>query len=654
MNRVQTNYTDFWNTSRNSQLIIDSFLSSDSEAVKPQKDLVKLAGYKKAISNFVNIISGQSVKVTFKGTDSYTDGKTVTLSGNIDEKNFDFNCGLAMHEGSHIVYSTFLKYSDYIDMIDKMTGSRWMNSKAVDHDTTSQLFVTTVKELTNYFEDRRIDNIVYNAAPGYRGYYKALYEKYFNSKTINKALKSKTYSEEVTVSNYMFYIANMTNQFTDSNDLPGLRKIFKLINLNNISRLKDTAAAAKLAIVTTKEIFDIVDLAQKEERKKNPGAGEAERKEDGAGKTREERRKLNPTQKPSQGQGNTQLSDRQAKMLENAVDKQKELISGKVKKTGLKRNEEKMMQSLSSAGATKQEVEVTDEYGEKSKCDVLVLERVTEEVADSHVASFLRKSRYHDEKKDKAIAEGLRLGSMLGRKLQIRNEEQTLKTTRQTKGKIDKRIIAELGFDNTNVFQQMYTNRFKAVNIHISVDASGSMTGSKFKNSIKSVIAICKAASMTKNISVQVTFRGTVSRSSRDACVAVLYDSKKNNIKHLIKFIGFTEAGGLTPEGLCFNALNKLILDSKSETNIFVNYSDGMPYCENYNGDAAIRHTKKEVDKLKYNGFKVMSFFITDGEHEYESTKNNFKTMYGKDAMFIEPTNMMMVAKKLNNIFLGN
>jgi len=636
MNRVQ--HSDFWNDSRNSQLLIDSFLDSDNTPTKPKKDLVKLASYKKAISNFVNIIAKKSVKVTFKGTESYTDGKTVTLSGNIDEKNFDYNCGLAMHEGSHIVYSKFLGMGDYADLAESLVGRKWLDSTVEDE------FIATVKQLTNYFEDRRIDNIVYKSSPGYRGYYKALYDKYFNTKTINKALKTKIYAQQTTTANYIFYIANMTNQFCDSNDLPGLKKIFKTINLNNIDRLQDTVAAAKLAVVVTKQIFDIVDKAQEEDKKNNPRPeGEYDDKD---GRNFEDRREFRPSAN-AKSNDEAEYSERQQKLIDSAAQKQKDFIEGKTKKSGLTKRDTKMMNSLANAGATKQEVEVDNEYGRKDKLEVLVLNKLTEDILDAQTASFLTRWPQNEEE----IAEGMRLGTMLGRKLQIRNEEQTLKTTRQSKGKIDKRLISELGFDNTNVFQQMYTNRFKDVNIHISVDASGSMSGRKYRATVKSVVAICKAASMTKNISVQVTYRSTVMRGN-EAVVGVVYNSKVDSLTHLQKWMKHLRAGGLTPEGLCFAAVNKLIQDTKAETNLFVNYSDGMPYCDNYYGRTAIRHTQKEVDKLRYSGYKVMSFFITD-DYEGDKEKRDFQTMYGKGATFINPTNMMMVAKQLNNVFLG-
>jgi len=73
-------------------------------------ELIKLAGYRRAISNFVNIVTGKSdIPVKFSGSDSYTDGKSITISASIKDKDFDPTVGLALHEGSHCLL-TDLKY----------------------------------------------------------------------------------------------------------------------------------------------------------------------------------------------------------------------------------------------------------------------------------------------------------------------------------------------------------------------------------------------------------------------------------------------------------------------------------------------------------------------------------------------------------------
>ena len=53
---------------------------------------------------------------------------------------------------------------------------------------------------------------------------------------------------------------------------------------------------------------------------------------------------------------------------------------------------------------------------------------------------------------------------------------------------------------------------------------------------------------------------------------------------------------------------------------------------------------------MKAKGISVLSYFIND----YDSDRDNeaFTNMYGKDAEFINATNMMQVAKTMNKKFL--
>ena len=62
-----------------------------------------------------------------------------------------------------------------------------------------------VKPLLNIVEDRRIDNFIFKSAPGYKGYYHALYEKYFNAKIIDKGLMSSE-KRDLDWDSYMFRI----------------------------------------------------------------------------------------------------------------------------------------------------------------------------------------------------------------------------------------------------------------------------------------------------------------------------------------------------------------------------------------------------------------------------------------------------------------
>ena len=85
-------YKSKYNSYSNSSFWLDEdFLDDEkysSSKDKPKVDYIKLAGYKRAIANFVRIVTSKDdIKVAYSsGRDSYTDGKTVVISSKLDEK----------------------------------------------------------------------------------------------------------------------------------------------------------------------------------------------------------------------------------------------------------------------------------------------------------------------------------------------------------------------------------------------------------------------------------------------------------------------------------------------------------------------------------------------------------------------------------------
>ena len=106
-------FSSFWSdndwTSRRTEFIDEVDDNGDPIVYKKTVDHVALASYRRAISNFVTIVTNRSdIPVTFQSNDnSYTDGKKVVIGSKVDEKNFDPVVGLALHEGSHIKLSNF-------------------------------------------------------------------------------------------------------------------------------------------------------------------------------------------------------------------------------------------------------------------------------------------------------------------------------------------------------------------------------------------------------------------------------------------------------------------------------------------------------------------------------------------------------------------
>jgi hypothetical protein len=231
-----------------------------------------------------------------------------------------------------------------------------------------------------------------------------------------------------------------------------------------------------------------------------------------------------------------------------------------------------------------------------------------------------------------------------------------LKSTRLNAGKIDRRLISELGFQNASVFHRIVTDRYKNFFIHISIDASGSMCGRRFQNAIKSAVAIAQAASMTTGIRVQISLRGTshLKGNSEKTVTVYAYDSAKDKMSKIKRYFPYLRTFGCTPEGLSFKSILPYIKqDAKGDECIFINYSDGAPSSVTgcawgYNG---VEFTRKVVNEMKEIGINVLSYFI-DGKSGYGYANDYFKQMYGNTAEFIDTCNLTQISKSMNKKFL--
>ena len=683
-NQVKQNST-FWDTNSN-DVDVDEFLGIDT-TTKKGKDLVALAGYKRAISNFVNIVTEQSIPVVFNSNDqSYTDGKKVVIGSNIDDKKFDVAVGLALHEGSHIKLSDFTLLKNLETSIPQEIYVLAESVGVKRYDV-----ISTVKSILNYVEDRRIDSFIFQTSPGYKSYYHSMYEKYFYSKNVDKGLLSSEFRTEE-IDSYMFRIINLHNKNRQLGSLKGLKEISSLINLGNIQRggLKTTDDCFKIACDVMSVILKSIDPIVVEDTKDDSQDGDSDEENDdseegnGSGGsntlTDEELQEAidsdsigssTPDENLSNDDGSDsiELSPRQKQMLEKHFEKQEKFLDGDVQKTKLNKKESSDIKSIEESGATYENVgngipndSWSGSISKGTKC--LVVRKLTQAVIDSNqfgCASSYNQGSYSRYGKYNFVEEGLRLGSMLGRKLQVRGEESQLKFSRQDSGKIDKRLIAELGFGNSNVFSHTLTERYNKAYLHISVDASGSMTGDKWNKAMTSCVAMIKACDMAGNIDVVVTTRtSNWTRGSGQGVpmIMVCYDSRVDKLIKVKNLFTSLDVSGTTPEGLCFEAIEKdLIPGNSNQDSYFINFSDGQPWYSNdeinYQGDSAEAHTKKMCDGMRAKGISVLSYFISNYDLDDDSYDvRAFKRMYGKDAEFVNATNMMQVAKTMNKKFL--
>jgi hypothetical protein len=364
------------------------------------------------------------------------------------------------------------------------------------------------------------------------------------------------------------------------------------------------------------------------------------------------------------------LTPQQAKTLTNALKRQKEFMNNQQKKVGrLTKKDASIVNAMEESGVTQVnvggDVQQTNWKSHNKnftgQTQVLFVKKITQQMIDDNVfpSLFSNSSSYYGGRTSDSITNGKKLGTMLGKKLQVRSESRTLKNSRLDSGRIDKRLIAELGFGNSKVFQTTFVENYNDAIMHISVDASGSMGGDKWRNTMTAVVAICKAASMISGLDVVVSFRTTHHSGNRGGqpLVAIGYDSRVDKFRKIENLWPNLYAGGTTPEGLCYEAImNDFVPSTSNRDSYFLNFSDGMPmFGDNnfdYYGDEALQHTKRQVKEIVKKGISVLSYFVGDNDYDRSRNMDDFKTMYGKDAEFVDVSKVSSLAKTMNNLFL--
>lgn len=712
-------------TNKYSSYWIGSDLFDDDDTIidvqhKKSNDLMALASYKRAIGNFVNIVTNDNIKVKFdERGDSYTDGKTVTISAKMDSKDFDSTVGLALHEGSHIKLTDFstlesIRNSSYPNPITFDYIESLETKHNMDFYSVRSWIGGVIKDLVNVIEDRRIDYYIYSTSPGYKGYYHAMYDKYFNANIIDKGLVSSEYRTNDWES-YMFRIINITNVNRDLEALPLLREVYNMIDLKNINRLENTRDVLQLAC----EIFKLIEdsLPQninQQQPNQQSGDGESDDEQSegsgsGSGGDSSESNGTDNTEGPENdgqskqdsngtddtngdaegddvksgrpsynpngagGEANSEIADnevsagsgmmtdRQKKTLDNAIEKQKKFQNGDVTKKKVSKTDQQKLETLSTAGIDEKlagKDYTSGHYWKTSKAiPVVIVRNFTKGLAESDTIDMLSTYEYRVNRNMEAIKKGIQIGTMLGRKLKLRSEERSLTTPRMKNGKISGRLLHELGMGNVNIFDQTLVDKHNPALVHISIDASSSMGGDKWNNAQISAVAIAKAASMTSNLDVVISYRAIQGHQNWtiQPLMFIAYDSRKDKFSKINQLFGYLNPNGTTPEGLCYEAiLDEIVKTNKGTDSYFINFSDGEPGFQNsdmdYCGESAISHTANQVKKMTMAGVNVLSYFIC-GNYVNSSSADNFKRMYGKHAEMVNVTSLIPLTRTLNKLF---
>jgi hypothetical protein len=682
----------------------DIVVDTMNDVEKKSHDLYKLSSSKRAISNFVNIVTNDQISVKFSQRgDSYTDGKSVVIGSDIIEpKDFDIAVGLALHEGSHIKLSDFNLLSDIYNLVPQH-----IKDGAIKKGIMNPIEV--IKNIWNVVEDRRIDKFVFDSAPGYREYYRKMYDKYFNDKLIDKGLLSDEYTDD-TIDSYMFRIINIHNKNTRLSALKGLREIYKVIGLGTISRLKTSKDSFEVAL----KVFQIImsNLLSSEDGE-GDGNGDNnqqnEESQDGQGGSNEPRDMTDEefeelsnsingsapsggsdepsnggsgmdvdnmpddmdgtpsdsTSNDSKSSDKVKLTDKQKDLLKKKIQKQEKFMDGDVRKKKITKKDNQNLKAIDESGSEVTNVgsNLQNGWGRVYKgTQCIVVKKLTKSLLESEMFPMTH-NNWWNQKEDGLIKrsfetevlEGVRIGTILGKKLQVRGEDRNTVFNRQKHGRIDKRMISSLGFGNENVFSYIETDSYKKANLHVSIDASGSMGGEKWTSTLKNVVALCKAVDMIQNLSIQVTFRTT---SNNNPYIVQAYNSNIDKFSKVKQMFPTLHPTGTTPEGLCFEAIMKNFLGSTNDMDsYFLNISDGEPYFGNselyYSGDIAFDHTRKMVKQIEAMGIKTLSYYVEQWVNSGDEPSRGFKIMYGKSAKLIDITNVSQITKTINQLFLS-
>ena len=365
---------------------------------------------------------------------------------------------------------------------------------------------------------------------------------------------------------------------------------------------------------------------------------------------------------PNENVERVKLTDRQKELLEKKIQKQKDFMDGEISKKKISQKESQELQAVEESESELKSVGegMNSPWGSPQRVQCVVARNLTRSLMESDVFPMADKYTLREGKdghSQQSVNDGIRIGTILGKKLQVRGEDKSTIFNRQKHGKIDKRMISSLGFGNENVFSYIETDSYKKANLHISIDASGSMSGNKWNKTMTNVVALCKAVDMIHNLSIQVSFRGTTNAGGEKPYIVMAYDSRKDKFSKVKQLFPYLSVGGTTPEGLCYEAIMDEFLTANNDMDsYFLNISDGEPSFSGpgfyYSGESAAKHTNKMVNKIQKMGIKTLSYYVDDYSWGGDKPSQLFISMYGAGSRKIDVTNIGQITKTMNELFL--
>lgn len=362
--------------------------------------------------------------------------------------------------------------------------------------------------------------------------------------------------------------------------------------------------------------------------------------------------------------------DKFSQEVDELTEEQGQFLDGQTEKEELDETQKQTLDTLEAADASMEVVNVNPDIGDVR---VIVYPKLTEALLGADTFPFAHSAGgvpIANPMCQDAVDVGIGMGNMLAHKLRIMSDESPLTYTRQNSGKIDKRLLAGLGYEYESVFQQTFTEKFAPVFVHLTIDSSNSMKGKKFYNSISLAVALAQAASKITNLDVVISLR------THDELPQVLiaYDSRVDSMTKIKTLFQYLRTNGGTPEGVVFAAIKEqIMLRSKPGVKkYFIVLSDGFPSFRHKQADEVLdgevyerwityedrpawEHTARQVQDMRDAGVTVLAYYIQDKNFKYANgtSKEGFAIMYGRSAAYIDPKSVLEIASSLNKMFLN-
>lgn len=574
--------------------------------------------------------------------------------------------------------------------------------------------------IQNWIEDRRIDNLALENFPGYLGYYSAFYEQCFRGKQHQEYIEKYNRTGDI-FQDYMAYILLSMSPNFKLNALPNLSRVMKLLDVNVLSSIKQDKnidiTLSVLRIILEEYAMQLGDGSDPNDEEKmkqhmenvcsnaeckfnnpsandpnapprtfqisdNPGSG-------GSGEPIDFRPGIDKLvdEKGNEIDINKMIGKELAegkKLIENMLDmvndSEKNSKNGKAKdgmpsqkpdskdgKTGKTSatNELYPREHLSVSDAERLETWIKSQAdifsSDMFDCALLPLIKIPNLDDKSHpIHSILRIASKADDYYDsKQILDAYNLGKSLRPKLKFINMEGKLKITRKLEGKLDRRKLSEFFAGSTRLFYTEKESKGEDFHFHFAIDASGSMSGTKWLSARSVLMTIVSALHGINGISISADMRTNITGrgySGSMPVTAIIYDSRYSKPYELLEMLQrMGGTGGDNADGVSIDATRKF-LDSvtKKRNKIFINISDGRPshssQGKSYGGSSAIKHTGDAVQRLRKNGWAATGFYIDDSRAYNDGYLSEFKKQYGEKSKIISYTDTMEIARTINNM----